>query len=163
MRGKIKRSIQTNLSIVAGDSQDEDLYEQALIAVEKFAFLSAFIIRKLLEAKKLSDELESVKVSVRKFERINFDREITYLNWDHVEQFYDLTDPVSDNISVRTLCNMLIHSFIFLADDTKETPEINIMLFNSDFTKDKALYEIDLATYFELVESVANDNVASMR
>jgi hypothetical protein len=136
------------------------------LKVEKFFFVSAFIIRKLNEAKKLSGELNEMKVPVVQFERINKDRKLHFMNNHKLEKFYDLENGRGSALGLAVLCNTLIQSFIFQVvvsnpeeTDGKET--VSGILMNSDYSKDKALYDIRLEDFLKIVEETINDNVVS--
>lgn len=147
-------------------SREPGIPDIIYLKVEKFFFVSAFIIRKLKEAKKLSDELNEMKVSVAQFERINKDRKLHFMNNHDLEKFYDLANGRVSSLSLGVLCNTLIHSFVFRVavsspeeTDGKET--VSGIFVNSDYNKDKALYFIQLEDFFNIVEETISDNVVS--
>jgi len=126
--------------------------------VEKFFFVSAFMIRKLSEGNKLSDELTSKDFSCIEYRRIKSNSIIDHLNWHHMERFYNLEKKDTSLIKLRDICNFLIHSFAFcvVTDDSRKLSGI---LVNSDRTKDKYLLHIQLDTFIELINDVINDKV----
>jgi len=138
-------------------------FVQTMIAIEKFAFVSAYVIRKLSEAHKISDELEAAVFPVLRFQRVKPERPIHLFNWHRFEEFYDLNAPVEKTMTLRQLCNMFIHSFIFCPAVDEDSSQFDTILFNSDHTKDDALFEIKLETLFELVSSVIQDRIEGIR
>lgn len=142
--------------------QPDASYERTAVAIEKFAFTSAFIVRKLLEANKLSDEIESASISVTEFPRIDIETPIHFLNWHRFQAFYDLDTGARTNLSPRRLCNTLIHSFVFVPETDEAGNRFDSILFNSDHSKDKQLYRIALDTLFTFIEAVASDDIAHL-
>ncbi len=134
-------------------------YDQALVAIEKFAFTSAFIIRKLLEAHKLSDEILSTHLPVRRFPRIDREIVINFLNWHRFEDFYNLDSPEEIVLSPHTLCNLLIHSFVFCPEVDEFTGELGGIFFNSDRTRDKFLYWVSINKLFAFIEDISQDHI----
>jgi hypothetical protein len=131
------------------------------LRVEKFFFVSAFIIRKLAEANKLSDELISKDFSCIKYGRIKDDSIIDFLNCHHIERFYNLEKKEKYLLNLRDICNYFIHSFVFstVHDANKKLCGV---LVNSDRIKDKFLLYIELSTFIELINNVINDDIVSM-
>ena len=136
--------------------------DQVLAKIEKFSFTSAFIVRKLMEAKKLSDELEGSVLPVQSFPRINAGEQIDFMNWYHLDRFYDFANPNAQQVSARDLCNLLVHSMVFSVASEEDERHVTGFLFNSDWSKDTALMEIKLETYFEFIEGVIRDDVVHM-
>ena len=131
------------------------------LKVEKFFFVSAFIIRKLNEAKKLSDELNELTIPVVQYGRLNTDYGINVRNNQIIERFYDLENGNGASLSVTVLCNMLIHSFVFkvIVTNSGEKETIVGILVNSDYSKDKALYYLKLDDFYKLLEETINDDI----
>ena len=143
----------------AENSNRSDARERAGFRLEMFVFNSAFVVRKLIEAHKLSDEFESMRLPVQRCGRVNLGTKIDFMNWDHIDRFYDLEDPSSERLLPRELCNLLIHSFVFLTGLTEDMRRYKFILFNSDRTKNKALYIMDLDTYFKFIERAIEDDI----
>jgi len=155
--GDLRRRLQH-----AATPRSRGITEQVLAKIEKFVFASAFVVRKLIEAKKLSDELEAATLLVRSFPRIDLERSIDFLNWHRLDEFYDLTNPSTACVIPRDLCNLLIHSLVFSPILTGDGRYVSGFLFNSDRIKDTVLFEITLETYLNFIESVIQDDVANV-
>lgn len=156
------RALKTKLNKAAALKTDESL-EQAGVAIEKFAFTSAFIVRKLIEAKKLSDELENSSITLQAFPRVKTERHLDFLNWHHIDRFYDVSHSTEVKLRVRELCHLLVHSFVFTVLEDPESCQFDSILFNSEHTKNKILYRMTLTTLFDLILAVTRDDVATMR
>lgn len=158
---KFTRQILKSDSLVTVDNRDQTYFK-----IEKFFFISSFIIRKLNEAHKLSDELNETQISIEKSMRINKDIELGHWNNHHVDEFYKLNQFQASSISVSTLCNSIIHSFIFgfvfnseeESDFDKEKDFIGVIV-NSDFSKEKYLYYVKIEEFVFMVKEVIKDDI----
>jgi hypothetical protein len=153
----VKKNLQK--SKFADDSQENVI---AAISIEKFTFTSAFIIRKLVESKKLSDEFQSTSVQVQSFERINRENAIHIFNRHRIDEFYSLNNPIKASLSIVNICNAFIHSFVFeiVLNDDKDS--FGGIIFNSDKTRDTAVFLIQLENYFKIIEGVIKDDIIEM-
>jgi len=140
-------------------SRRSDVKERALVRVEKFVFISAFVMRKLFEVKKISDEIARSELSVRSFARNSLSGRIHRMNWDRINLHYHLDRPMSKKVLVRTLCNQLIHSAVFLCQVDDTDGAINGFYVTSDDQKETRLLYIDLAIYSDVVERVISDDI----
>ncbi|MGC1121520.1 MAG: hypothetical protein WBA22_10545 [Candidatus Methanofastidiosia archaeon] len=131
------------------------------LRVEKFFFVSAFIIRKLNESNKLSDELTSKDFIYVKYNRIRSDAIVDFLNFHHFDRFYDLKREEKCLLKSRDICNYFIHSFIF-STVHDENGQLCGVLVNSDRTKDEFLLYVELNTFTELINDVIDDDIVSM-
>lgn len=138
-------------------SRVEGAFESASVALDKFAYTSAYIVRKLSEAHKLSDEFESILWPVLTHARLDTKRPIHFMNWHRLEQHYDFEACMSTKITSRRLCNLLIHSFVFMPEMDETAERFSAILFNSDRTKDSELFEISLETLFQFAEAACED------
>jgi hypothetical protein len=134
--------------------------------LERFAFVTAYIMRKLEEGDALTQEVMKSKWPVtvfactspppgRSWFRISHDRE----TWRQpLENHYDLNAPGADRLVFQGVCNGLIHHFAFAVRRQAESDNMEI-LFNSNQTKNKRLYAMALDAYMALVEEVHYDEI----
>lgn len=79
--------------------------------MERFCLISPFVIRKLFEAEKLSEEFERQRVKVTVFARRKRGyRPLDVLTKGDVWKRFVLSKSFQRSITVETLCNILIHS-----------------------------------------------------
>lgn len=127
--------------------------------VERFAFLFAFIARKLLDSNKLSNEVEHISVALLANRR-RLHRRKRHPDEHPIMEKYTFAHPRRINVSIRRLCEILIHSKEFLI---VEYPERTFELsFNSDRTE-MELYRITLKSLLTLARKVAKDDIVYMR
>jgi hypothetical protein len=148
----------------------EDNNERVHFRIEKFFFMSSFIIRKLNEAHKLSDELNETKVPIKKSARINKDIVLSRWNNHHIDRFYKLDEFQSSFINVSTLCNSIIHSFIFNTvfnvdeeDGDYKMSDFSGIIFNSDFSKESYLYYLEVDNFIPLLKDAIKDVIVYSR
>ena len=95
----------TDPVVFTADMKQED------IAYEKAIFTSAYIVRKLFEASKLSYKLKEISCPIKKYPNI---KHVNLFNWHNIDQVFDLNNPAKHSLNIKKLCNYLIHSFIFI-------------------------------------------------
>jgi hypothetical protein len=135
--------------------------------IEKFYFITAFVVRKLIDSNKISNELESMNVPIRYYKKNmrGFDR---YFVWNaEAAKYYDMDDLDkcnSSRLNIKDVLNMLIHSYFFQFMYINNWKDMRncILLFNSDKTKDSCIYLINLNEWIEILGKVCNDHVKSI-
>ncbi len=128
--------------------------ESSFAKVEQDIMISFYSIRKLMEARKITDELANSSLPVKIHDSKN--DFITTLNWHKIDKHYDLENPTYSNRDIRHISNQIIHSFVF-AFEFSEEGTLTGFFFNSDKTKFSRLYYISLDDVLGLFTDVAND------
>lgn len=143
--------------------------DQVAFEQERDAFLSAFMLRKLIEAHKLPDSLVASPIHLDAYPLLN-DRVPDHLNWDRVDEFYDWDHPERRTLTLEQVCNQFIHSFICMVetsydeDDPPGTPVgLRGFFVASDRTRSSVLYRLGLASYTEVLQRAAHDGVVATR
>lgn len=144
------------------------------IEFQKYCFYSSVITRKFLESKRLSDELIQTNYPLKYFKKVG-NKVLTKENFESIETEYDLDNEFKTDMNLVKICHLFIHSFIFnpklidykndlmLPDDDIENWEvegISGLFINTDYTKDKIVYFLDLDFITKLFEAVYEDNIA---
>lgn len=70
-------------------------------------------VRKLIEAKKVSNSLVDSTKPITKYASV---KNVTLMNWHWLDELYNLKDPEIDNLSIKDVCNQLIQSYVFVAE-----------------------------------------------
>jgi hypothetical protein len=129
--------------------------QRSLACLEKDIFIGCYIIRKLIDAKKLSDSILSLKFSVRFHSSIG--RKPTWFSWDRdFDRSYDFKNVHTEAMSLPYLCNQLIHSFIFVPLFGRHGT-LRGIFFNSDLTKSRKLYYLSISTLEMAFRKVATN------
>lgn len=136
------------------------------VTLERFAFLTAYVARKLSEGNALTLEVTQSRCRVSRFPCIQAPPHRKWFSvsedggktWRQpLEQHYDLGRGAEQRLGFGQICNYLVHHFAFETRYDRDTDDAEI-LFNSDHSKDR-LYGIGLADYVTLIEEVAYDEV----
>ena len=150
---KISEKLKEHYSKLKSDCKEENLVE-----FEKDIMISAYSIRKLFEAFKVSDETRKLKVSIRKYNAL---KGVNLLNWHRLEENYD-SKFCNIKINLRKLCNTLIHSYCFIPIFGKYD-NLVAFYFNSKEQKDSEIYSVLISEYCGLLKDVGNDYPTSGR
>lgn len=105
--------------------------ERLRVEFEKCMFITAYQVRKLIEAKKVSNSLVDSTLPITKYVNV---KNVTLMNWHRLNELYNFEAPEDDNIPIKAVCNLLIHSYVFVAEQPSFTAPIKGVFFNSDRT-----------------------------
>jgi hypothetical protein len=139
---------------------DED--ERPWLRFERFVFWSAFVIRKLAEAKKLSDEFEDERFKVSRHPATDPDRYQDHMNAHRIESHYDLEKRETRTVDPLWIANQLVHSFSFIPridDDGRPAG----LYFNSGRSRRTSLFHIPWVEFERLILLVCGDDIVAMR
>ncbi|WGI74537.1 hypothetical protein QC756_01330 [Sinorhizobium meliloti] len=134
--------------------------DASYVAFQKALFLTGFALRKLLEAKKLTDRVANVDVNCTKYPPLDTTRIPDLMNWHRLDEFYDFTKPHRTTAKLSFFSNQLIHSFIFSAVVTSEEDTRAAGFYvTTDFDRAKFLYQYDAAEITKVMRLVGRDHV----
>ncbi|WP_143534070.1 hypothetical protein [Rhizobium sullae] len=134
--------------------------EQANVDYERAIFQAGFTIRKLLEAKKLTDRTALSDVKCRKLALLDPARIPDRMTRHWPSEFYDVANRQSATVKLSFLTNQLVHSFVFAPTTRCETDfHAEGFFLNSDYDRSKCLYEYELAELVRIMRLVGNDEV----
>lgn len=128
--------------------------QRSLANVEKEVFFAFFAIRKLIEAKKLSDKIANRAVRASSF--ASRGRPVTYMNWHRLDRLYDLASPRAVSLRLPFLCNQIIHSYAFSTEHAGGGG-LSAILFCSDRKRNRSLYRLSLCRILRLLSDVGRD------
>jgi hypothetical protein len=127
--------------------------------LERTVFLSAYIMRKLWEAAKLSSVWGKRKIPCifHRPKRRGADR----LNWHRIDELYKLDFSQPDPQTSFEFCNRIIHSYIFvLVEGPGKT--LAGFFFASDSTKHQGLWFVKFVDFLSLLTETARDYPSSI-
>lgn len=142
--------------------------------MERDLFVSAFLVRKLLEAPgKVSNEVRARTIPVLEYRRTARDEPLWWkreeLDWwtaGDFERFCDLKSPKPTTVSLWEYCNQLIHSLVFCI--TQHVPEgvqasgwAGIFVASGRRSTSSILY-IEAGEILEMLGDVIADDVVSV-
>jgi hypothetical protein len=129
--------------------------EASVANLEQSLMLGFYSIRKIIEARRISDSLMDRDVKLVQFPALPRAR-ITRINRLSVERHYDLESPHDVGRKMEFLCNQLVHSYIFITVFGEERG-VDSFLFVSDRERAKGLYSISLDQVVSIFEGVGNN------
>lgn len=132
--------------------------ERRSALIERNVFFSAYAMRRLDDAKKLSTSWAGSAVSCERY--VSIGRLPDLMNWDKIEKFYDLTKAASCNMSARHLCDLIIHSYVFI-ERLNDSRSVEGFYITSDKKRTQALWFVSLDTLTSLIERTAQDDPAT--
>jgi hypothetical protein len=135
------------------------------VQVERFAFVTAYMTRKLIEAAALTQDVTEHLWTVTQYpcvvppphrEWFRVFEEPSGHSWQPLEDHYNFDAPTTARLKLEELCNYLIHHFAFDVRRDEDTGDV-AMLFNSDRTRAKWLLCMPLGDFQRVLEEVAYD------
>jgi hypothetical protein len=128
-------------------------FERSFVVVEKEIFISFYTVRKLIDSNKLTNKLCNKSFPVNS--HVNLGKTVNQINRHDIDKLFDLKNHKKLSLNLRTICNLFIHSYIFIFDLEKGV--LDGIFVSSDFTKDKNLYWISLKTITEIFKEVGEN------
>ncbi len=156
--GPWKDDLKKDAAIIQRHANKRTSGESRFVLLEKKIFLTAYAMRKLVEAPaKLTDQIRSTNLTCLEYPGTA--AVLDEMNWHNLEKHFDFGAPKKSSINIRNLVNEIIHGFVF-AFTTKESekPSVSGFLVASDWNKNVRLLEIGIANYVELVQKAADSN-----
>lgn len=132
--------------------------ERELVRIEKDIFVAFYSIRKLMDAKKLSDSTEIMPVNVSIYPSKG--SAVTIYNWDKIDKLYDLEVKNLSQRNLRFICNQIIHSYVFMPD-IDENGSLHAILFCSDRERNTNLFGIEANDLINIFRIVGKDYPAT--
>jgi len=122
--------------------------------VEKIIMTGFYIVRKLMEAHKLSDAVIHQKITVKSHRHRG--KPVTLTNWDYIDRHYDLDSSQQTQRTLTWLSNQLIHSYVFIvsADDDGG---LDGVFFTSDKERNKAVHYLSTEKIIDIFETVGRN------
>jgi hypothetical protein len=152
--GDWKKELLKTASIISKRIHQKRWTERSFFLFEKEIFFAFYSIRKLIEAKKLSDHVVEAKILIQSFKSTGLT--VTRLNRDRVDELYDLQNSSSESIKLQTVCNQFIHSYIFVPC-FGEFNELDGIIFCSDHTRKNKVYKLAITDLIEIFKMVGSD------
>ncbi|MGV3527841.1 MAG: hypothetical protein ACO1OO_03020 [Flavisolibacter sp.] len=131
-------------------------------AFEKEIMIGFYVIRKLIEAHKVPNELISTKIKGKRYP--NKGKIVHLMNNHKFPEYYDFENGKEDKLDLKFLINQIVHSYIFSPNfelNDAGDLELSTIHFCSDDHRNKWIYELTLLNIIELFEKIGNSNVTS--
>jgi hypothetical protein len=141
-------------------SVPEDGMQTTILAMEKFVFWAAFVMRKLADSHKLSDDMSASLWEVERYPKVESRRFIDRLNCHRLDKNYDLGCGEHAQLRPRQICGMLLHSLVFMPISDEDGRSLIGFFSNSDKTKDQ-VYMFLWKEFRGLIEALVADDVVA--
>lgn len=132
--------------------------EAQFCTFEKEIMMGFYIIRKLIEAYKLSNQVVSTKVEGIKL--ANIGKIVHLMNNHKYYEYFDFDNPKQEKFDLLFLSNQIVHSYVF-APAFDESFCLSAIHFSSDKDRNKWLYEISITTIISIFDKVGSNYPAS--
>jgi hypothetical protein len=133
--------------------------ERSGFLVERDIMIGAYAVRRLIEASKVSTPLMATSTNVLAYpltgERIPD-------AWSRVRfwEFYDMDSPSRESLSIRGVCNQIIHSWMWCLSASKDGRQFDGVYIASDKTRGTKLYHISVDSLISIFRLVADEDIA---
>lgn len=135
--------------------------ERTSYLVERDVMIGAYAIRRLSESHKVSDELRSKSVAVRRYD-LSGDP-VDVWNRDEFYKHYHMSAPKDVDLSLDDLCNQVIHSWTWMLSATESPPHrFDGIFVSSDRARRQHLYFVSAANLIRLFRAVGADDIVEM-
>lgn len=110
-----------------------------------------YSIRKLLDTYKVKDTTKSELYPILWHpNRQNVD----YLNWHHIDKLYDLENSSYEQRNIRFICDLFIHSYVFLIEGQ---PKFEGVYISTDKIRNKKIYFLSADLIVNIFRLVGRD------
>jgi hypothetical protein len=133
--------------------------EHTYFMIERDIMIAAFATRKLIDARKLSDEITRRELVVIEHPRSG--RVLDLLNHQRFWAHYDLFAGTETRLSLREFCNQIIHSYNWGVVRNREIGIAGLFV-SSDRKRSKVVYFADMEMIAKLLRQIADDDIASI-
>lgn len=127
--------------------------------LEQDVSYAAFAVRKLIEAFKVSDEVESLSIVAEEYPPSSKVADV--MNWHRIDELFDLSSKKRRTFCPKELCHQIIHSFVFVPRLDDEKAGLTGFFVASDRKKTKSLFFLDIDEIIKMLEAVASDSIES--
>ncbi len=126
----------------------------SMASLEKEIMIGFYIIRKLIEAHKLSNIIFENSHAIRAFPRKP--SHMTFMNSHHLDRHYDFSKAKNINKKLPFICNKIIHSYIFIPS-FNENGFIEAVLVTSDTERKNYIFELPIRQIASLFNEVGKN------
>ena len=132
--------------------------ERSGYLVERDVMTSAYTIRRLVESWKVSDRLASRSFQINRFALLGSPPD--FMNKFFFWELYDLDSPVRVDLSLREVCNQIMHSWMWAISAT-ESNEFDGIYVASDKDRNSKLYWIPIDQLISIIRDIGREDVTA--
>lgn len=152
-----KQLLTKTASKLSKRTQQKRWTERSLFLLEREVFFAFYAIRKLIEAQKLSRNVIDSQVHLQAFDSKGIP--VIRFNRDRLFELYDFENPSDYVLSLKGVCNQIIHSYIFFPCffDEKNKNSLTGIVFCSDRTRKHKVFVISITEMIQTLEIIGSD------
>jgi hypothetical protein len=136
--------------------------ERTSFLVERDLMNGGYALRRLNEARKVSDELAAERITVQRHVLVG--APIDTWNRHEFWEYFDMQNPEPVDLTLTEFSNQLIHSWVWSLSATEDAPHrFNGVWVSSDWASKTCLYFISAETLIALFRAVGLDEVVEVR
>lgn len=134
--------------------------ERSLANLEKEIFIAFYAIRKLIEAKTLTQKVAHCNVPVESYPSTG--KGVTLGNFRYaIEKHFDFGKKTHEKVSLGFLCNQVIHSYIYF--NQFYGGRLTRIWISSDRKRNQKLYSVKISVIQNILKRIALDEVRKSR
>jgi len=152
-----KNALRKHAEMLSGKLEQRIWRDSSFAKVEQSVMMSCYIVRKLAEAKKIADAKFQKPLAMRSFRATG--ETVDFLNSHKIDALYQLKDGTDVTKPLSYVANQLIHSFVFVPI-FEVSGKIHGIAFNSDRSKGKELYMLELGKLIEAFAACADSYIS---
>lgn len=130
--------------------------DNTFASVEQTVMVGFYSIRKLIEARNLSDSIRKQNLKIITYHWKG--DPVTRLNRFFADELYDLRKPKAVEKDLLFLCHQVVHSYFFEPSFNKKS-HLNGVFVSSDRERNRVVYFLGIRQIINLFEQVGNDCV----
>lgn len=150
--------ISNKMDINLEEIEDDEKFEQIFSTIEIKLFTIAYSLRKLIDTRKVSDNLSDIQLKVFAYPKNS--KILTVMNNHRFEEQYEFENKIEKKLKIRNIYNQIIHSYTFQLVGYRN--KIFYLFFNSDHQKNKYLFKLKIKDFLKVVEKFANNYPSSI-
>ena len=142
---------------------DED--DQSDFLIERALLYSAFVARLLLDARKVTDSLNSccMPVGIIPNSLENPEHIIPLFRRIPEHDYYDFENETIKSISCRKILNQIIHSFVIPTYEVDKTGSVIGFFVSSDMQANTQLFHVKLEHCIIFLQKIKHDDITSIK
>ena len=129
--------------------------EPSFMNFEKDVFVAFYIIRKLIEAYKLTIDVEKMQLHVISYPSLG--KSVDLYNWHRLDEYYDFSAGKRKTLSILKFAHQVVHSYIF--SPAFEDNVLSGFIVASDRDKKSNVYQLAIDNLIKILDTVADDEV----
>lgn len=128
--------------------------ELTLVRIEQDVMIGFYMVRKLIEAKKVTNELLERSVDIVSHPCTS--PPVTLLNWHKIDDLYGLKILQRERITLLKLANTFIHSYVFITD-ADDRGRLSGIYVNSDYRRNQKIYYLPIKNIIHILKAFGSN------